>query len=503
MTDLRPYQIQAIAEIDAVIAQGRRHILLVAPTGAGKTVIFAEIIKRSAAKGLRVLVLAHRREIIAQISQKLSAQAIEHGIIRAGLVMDLEQKVQVCSVQTLWARAMRTKKISLPPTDLLIIDESHHVPARTYRKLIEAYPNAILLGTTATPCRGDGRGLGNFFDCLVETPQVAELIAQKYLVKTRVYAPKDIDLKGVRVQGGDYVETQLAQRMDREDLVGDIVSHWHRFGGRRKTVVFAVNVAHSIHIRDEFIKSGVRAEHIDGTTPKEERDAVLARLASGETELVTNCMVLTEGWDLPEVSCCILARPTKKMGLYRQMVGRVLRPALGKVDAIVLDHSGTVFQHGFVEDHVTWTLEIDKRAQSPTHNGQSKSSHGSCLLECSQCNEIRTGGEPCRNCGFLPKRRGDSLVFRDGDLALVDRKSRTVLASSDPNERMKWHAMLMCIAAERGYRPGWAAYKYKEKFGTWPPVQTIQPMQPTPEVLAWVRSRMIAYAKSRQRETAA
>jgi DNA repair protein RadD len=228
-----------------------------------------------------------------------------------------------------------------------------------------------------------------------------------------------------------------------------------------------------------------------------------SRTASGQTELVTNCMVLTEGWDQPEVSCCILARPTKKMGLYRQMVGRVLRPAPGKIDAIVLDHSGAVFQHGFVEDHVAWTLDIDKRAHSPTHTDRPGSGHNSRLLECSQCNEIRTAGEPCRNCGFLPKVRGEPLVFRNGDLALVDRKTRTVLASSDPNERMKWHAMLTYIAAERGYRPGWAAHKYKEKFGTWPPVHTIQPMRPTLEVLAWVRSRMIAYAKSRQKETAA
>ena len=150
--------------------------------------------------------------------------------------------------------------------------------------------------------------------------------------------------------------------MDRPQLVGDIVTHWHKFGERRKTVAFAVNVGHSIHISDEFVKSGVRAEHIDGTTPKPERDATLARLASGEIELVTNCMVLTEGWDMPDVGCCILARPTKKMGLYRQMIGRVLRPAEGKPDAIVLDHSGAVFRHGFVEDRVDWTLDPEKKA---------------------------------------------------------------------------------------------------------------------------------------------
>ena len=171
----------------------------------------------------------------------------------------------------------------------------------------------------------------------------------------------------MRTVAGDYVEGQLADRMDRPKLIGDIVTHWHKFGERRKTVAFAVNVAHSVHLRDEFIKSGVRAEHIDGSTPKPERDASLARLASGEIELVTNCMVLTEGWDMPEVGCCILARPTRKMGLYRQMIGRVLRPAPGKIDAIVLDHSGAVFRHGFVEDPVEWTLDPDRHAESPAH----------------------------------------------------------------------------------------------------------------------------------------
>ena len=157
--------------------------------------------------------------------------------------------------------------------------------------------------------------------------------------------------------------------MDRPKLIGNIISHWHRYGERRKTVCFAVNIPHSLHLRDEFIKSGVRAEHVDGSTPKMERDAVLARLASGATELITNCMVLTEGWDMPEVSCCILARPTQKMGLYRQMVGRVLRPAPGKTNAIVLDHCGAVFRHGFIEDRVEWTLEPREASGKPDARG--------------------------------------------------------------------------------------------------------------------------------------
>jgi superfamily II DNA or RNA helicase len=499
---LRPYQHDVIVKYERVISAGKRRVIQVAPTGAGKTIVGAEIIKASVTRGEKVLVLAHTREIIRQTSLKLSGYGIEHGIIQAGLVADPDQLVQVASIQTLWARAMRTDKMPLPAADLLIIDECHHCPAETYRKIIGEYPHAILLGLTATPCRGDGRGLGGIFDIIVECPQVAELIEQKWLVKTRVYAPCDPDLKGVETRHGDYVESQLAGRMDHDNLVGDIVTHWHKHGERRRTVVFAVNVAHSRHICEEFVRSGVKAEHIDGTTPKPERDATLARLASGEIELVTNCMVLTEGWDLPEVGCCILARPTKKMGLYRQMIGRVLRPAPGKIDAIVLDHSGAVFRHGFVEDPVAWTLSPDKLAVSPTHAARLAGGH-SRLVECSQCSAMRTAGEPCGHCGFLPQRPPRALIFEDGDLALVLRRSRTAPAIADPAERMRWHAILAHIANERGYKPGWAAYKYKEKYGHWPPSRAVQPIEPSHEVLSWIRSRNIAWAKARQKASAA
>jgi DNA repair protein RadD len=498
MIELRPYQVEVIGEVPQVVAAGYRRVIVVAPTGSGKTIISAQIIKGAVAVGKRVLVLAHTREIIRQTSLKLFGHGIEHGIIQAGLVANPERAVQVASIQTLWTRAMRLDRMPMPPADLLIIDEAHHCPAQTYRKIIAEYPKAVLLGMTATPCRGDGRGLGGVFDAIVECPQVAELIAQKYLVRTRVYAPVDPDLRGVETRHGDYVESQLAGRMDRADLVGDIVTHWHKYGERRKTVCFAVSVAHSVHIRNEFIKSGVRAEHVDGSTPKTERDATLARLASGETELVTNCMVLTEGWDLPAVSCCILARPTKKMGLYRQMIGRVLRPAEGKSNAVVLDHSGAVFRHGFVEDPVEWTLSREKRAASPRHTARLAGGSRSRLVECTACGSIRTGGEPCEHCGFLPQRRPDAIVFTDGDLGLVDRKSRSTATAFDPHDRMRWLAMLYFIERERGYRQKWARCNYKEKFGTWPPYGSpLPPIEPSPEVLSWVRSRQIAYAKRR------
>ena len=504
MTELRPYQHDVVAELDRVIAAGKRRIIIVAPTGAGKTIVAASIIKNATDSGKRVLDLAHTREIIRQTSAKLYDNNIDHGIIQAGFMTCPDEAVQVASVQTLWSRAIRLNRMELPAADILIIDECHHCPARTYRKIIDAYPQAVLIGLTATPCRGDGRGLGGIFDAIVECPQVAELIEQKYLVRTRVFAPVNPDLQGVEVRVGDYVESQLAERMDRTDLVGDIISTWHRHGERRKTVCFAVNVGHSLHIRDEFIKSGVRAEHIDGSTPKPDRDAILKRLAGGELDIITNCMVLIEGWDMPEVSCCILARPTRKMGLFRQMIGRVLRPAPGKSNAIVLDHSGAVFKHGFVEDHVDWSLSPEKRAESPRHASRLRSGYSSRLLECTKCGSICVAGEACGHCGFLPQRQPQPVVFKDGDLALVDRTRRTAAARSDPNEQLRWHRMLAFIATDRAYKAGWVAHKFKEKFGTWPPYGTRPaPIEPSAEVLSWVRSRVIAYAKGKAKSKAA
>jgi len=494
---LRLYQIKAVEDFEREGAAGRRSVLLVAPTGSGKTIVFCEIIRRYVLQHKRVLVLAHRREIVAQISQKLHANGIRHGIIQAGFDPRPMEAVQVASIATLAVRALRSKSMPMPPADLVVIDEGHHSPATTYRKIIEAYPDAVILGATATPCRGDGRGLGGIFEVMIETPQIAELIDQGHLVKARVYAPVKPDLTGVRTVAGDYVEDQLAERMDRDKLVGDIVMHWHKYGEGRRTVVFACSVAHSLHITDEFVRSGIRAEHLDGSTPKPERDALLARLASGETTVVSNCMVLTEGWDMPEVGCCILARPTKKMGLFRQMIGRVLRTANGKADAVVLDHSGAVYKHGLPEDRVEWTLDPDTRAEAPAHQKRGEGEHGGGLLECSECGTLRLGGKPCLNCGFIPKRPAEYRRIQDGDLSLVENGIARAV-QYDPATRAQWHGMLVYIAQERGYKPGWAAHKHKEKFGAWPPWgANPTPIPPTPKVLAWVRSKMIAYAKRR------
>jgi DNA repair protein RadD len=323
VTELRGYQATMVDQIEAATDS----VLCVLPTGGGKTVVAAAIIKRAAEAGRRVLVLTHRREILKQTSLKVP---LDHGLIQSGLNVDPRFSTQIASVQTLWARCTRSDNMPLPSAQILIVDEAHHIAAPTWRGIVENYPNAKLVGLTATPCRSDGRGLGNYFDRIIEGPQIPDLIALGHLVRTVYYAPAEPDLRGVETRQGDYVIKQLADRMNRDDLVGDIVSNWLKFGQRRITLVFCVDVAHSLHVVNEFIASGVRAEHVDGSTPIADREAILARLASGETEVVSNCQVLTEGFDLPAIGWIVLARPTKQLGLFLQMAGRGLRPAAGK-----------------------------------------------------------------------------------------------------------------------------------------------------------------------------
>jgi superfamily II DNA or RNA helicase len=497
---LYPFQRDVLARLEAEIAAGHRRICMVAATGAGKTVISAAKIADAVARREHVVFVGHRRELTDQTSAKLYAAGVDHGIVLAGFPTRPGASVQVCSIQTLHARAVRTRMIELPPADLLFVDECHHARARTYEQLIAAYPNAILIGMTATPCRNDGRGLGNIFDVLIEAPSVAELTRLGYLVPAKIFAPVRPDLSGIRVERGDYVESQLAERVDSAQLRGDIVEHWHRLGQGRRTVVFTVNVAHSVHVRDEFRRSGVLAEHIDGSTQIKERKSILTRFAAGTVDIVCNCAVLVEGWDRPEASCLILARPTKSVGLYRQMVGRVLRiaPHVNKGDALILDHSGSVFQHGFPDDEIQWTLHEDQRAVNVTQSNRGQH-HARALATCPECSAIRLEGNPCPVCNWHPVRKPKQVEVADGQLGRVERNRNVIPFKPSDDVKAAFYRQLLYIATEREYQRGWAAHKYKEKFGGWPPRswRYSDPMLPTPEVRAWEKSRRIAYAKAR------
>jgi superfamily II DNA or RNA helicase len=270
---LRPYQIDAVERVRALVRHGVRRILLVLATGGGKTSCAAELIRLVVARGNRALFIAHRRELIAQAYQRV----LEFGLTpeQVGVIMASDPRrrpgamVQVASIDTLRNRAK-------PRAELVIVDEAHRCLARSYRILADHYPQAVHLGLTATPYRADGRGLGDAYDELVVVASPRELIAQGYLVEPRVFTvpPSALpDLSAVRVRAGDYDKRALEDAVDQKGLVGNLVEHWRKYADGVRTIVFATSVAHSKHITERFLEAGVPSEHLDGETPAAERDA--------------------------------------------------------------------------------------------------------------------------------------------------------------------------------------------------------------------------------------
>lgn len=494
------FQADVIARVKAeMLATTAARILMVIPTGGGKTVTSALIIAGMVLHGRRVLILVHRRELLQQWSQKLHAAGVDHGLIAAGYPSRPEAMVQIAMVSTLHARAIRTATIDLPPADLVVVDEAHHTPAGTWSRILEAYPDAHVLGPTATPCRADGRGLGGFFRVMIKGPSMAELIASGFLAPFRVIAPAKPDLTRIGVRHGEFKLDELAAVMDQPKLVGDVVTQYHRYGEGRKAIVYALNRKHAGHIHNSLGEANIVAAVIDGETPVDERDALLRKFAAGEIQVIVNVGVFVEGTDIPDVGCIIIARPTKSIGLYLQMVGRGLRSAPGKPDCIIIDHAGVVEMHGFPDEPIEWPLAPDKKLRQPLKESRSKR-RAMALVDCPECGGARWQGSHCTGCGWRPRTRGEAVDVVDADLVPMQRDGTSRPSVTTPEGKFAFYRQLLWIARERGYSDGWAWHKVSEKFGQ--RVNTprgCEPLPPSDEVRAWVKSRAIAWARRRDK----
>jgi superfamily II DNA or RNA helicase len=407
--DLRPYQHRAIDDLRNAYRSGARAPLLVAPTGAGKTVILAAITASATARGRKVLILVHRRELIHQASSKLAAAGVEHGIIAAG-VQRADAPVQVASVQTL---VRRLATIDWDPC-LIIIDEAHHAAAGSWSSILGHWPGALRLGVTATPCRLDGRGLGDSFDALIEGPSVQMLTSAGYLSPARIFAPPIVaDLSQLRRRAGDYANDQAAAAMTRPTVTGDAIHHYHRLADAQQAIAFCCNVAHAESVRDAFATAGISAALLMGGTA--DRDGVVAAFASGIIRVLVTVDVVSEGFDIPAASVAILLRPTQSLGLYLQQVGRVLRPAPGKDAAIILDHVGNVTRHGFPDQIRQWSLEHGAKRADGSQPAPS-------VRTCSQCFAAFRPAPQCPVCGAdcVPEQRRPMQQV-DGDLKELKR----------------------------------------------------------------------------------
>ncbi len=460
---LRDYQLRAINGVRDAFRSGARAPLLVLPTGGGKTVVFSAIAAAAVARGRRVLVLAHRRELVRQAGAKLGAAGVAHGVIAPGFE-PTGYAVQVGSVQTL---ARRLGKPQYARFDLIVADEAHHAVAGQWAAILAAHPEARLLGVTATPERLDGKGLGieagGPFDAMVEGPSVAELVAGGFLVPTRVFAPSGApDLSGVATRGGDYEVGALAQVMGNRHLIGDAVAHYARLAPGLPAVAFCVSVQHAEDVAAAFRDGGWRAKAVNGDTPTADRDAALAGLATGDVQVLCTCDLISEGLDVPAIGAAVLLRPTKSLGLYVQQVGRGMRPAPGKDALVVLDHAGNTLRHGLPADARTWRLGGRARRFSGT----------APVRECPQCNAVHGAAAPaCPECGHEYRKTERDLATVEGELheiaaakAVAMRAQRLrMLPLRRLLEDARTEADLREIAAARGYKAGWVYHVLRDR----------------------------------------
>jgi superfamily II DNA or RNA helicase len=461
MFELRDYQIEAVAEIRATFTRHPR-VLFVLPTGGGKTVIFAFITTHAAAKGNRVIILAHRQEIVDQISRALTAMGVAHGRILPGHDRT-DDPVQVGMVVTV---ARRLDTIAEPT--LLVIDEAHHAVAGTWRKIADAWRTAKALGVTATPERLDGVGLRDAFDVMVIGPDVRDLIGAGYLAPFRCLAPATaIDLSAVRTTAGDYDTADLADALDRDAIIGDVVIHYLKHLAPRTAIAFCVTVAHAEHVAARFQDAGIPAASIDGSMSADERRERVERLRNGDIRVLSSCEIISEGFDAPAVGGAILLRPTQSFALYRQQVGRCLRPKEDGSAAVIVDHVGNVFRHGLPNAPHVWSLDSQKRTPAERQNA------GRGLRKCPNCDAVFVAGARGDDCGVpgclfaapaFQEREGEleEIVSPPWARGLDIRNARGPQWGQLLQHAGTDRARLREIQLARGYRPGWVHYAANE-----------------------------------------
>jgi DNA repair protein RadD len=448
--ELRPYQNTLVEDLRSGYRQGHLRQLAVSPTGSGKTVLFAFITKQAAARQQRVFIIAHRREILDQISATLTEVGVTHGFVQAGK-SPMSRPVMVASVQTL---ARRLDSVQEP--DLVIWDEAHHCVSSTYVEIFARWHTAKHLGVTATPERLDGRGLGAFFTRMVLGPSVQWLIDEGFLAKPVYYAPKvALDLSGVKKVAGDFAKGELAEALDKPAITGDAVSHYRRLCPGQRAVAFCVSVAHAQHVAQQFREAGIPSTHIDGGLEDDVRRQAVADLKSGRTLVLTSCELISEGFDLPTVNAAILLRPTASLSMHLQQLGRALRMFPGKAHSTILDHAGNCLRHGLAEQPREWSLEGREKRKAKEKPVETK--------QCPKCFAIFAGPQ-CSQCGEKPEVKTREIQQNDGELERLsfEELTRRVAARREEGACQTledWQK----LGHERGHKPGWAWFRFNAR----------------------------------------
>ncbi len=474
---LRPYQEQAIADLKQGALAGHIRQMLSMPTGSGKTVTGAEICRRAHAKGKRTLWIVDRIELVAQAVATLHRFGLQVGVLQAANT-DIQptDDVVVGSIQTIAAR-------HAPIADLIVIDEAH-ILHKGHKALMDTWNAVTVIGLSATPLQ---QGLGKYFSHLVRGPSIAALIADGALVPARAFCPSHAAMEqilaSVRTRRGDFIEGELSKAINCKELVGDIVATWQDKAAERLTLVFAVDIAHSKAITDDFIAAGVRSAHIDAYTPGEQRRAIIDRFRAGDIRVLSSVNVLGIGFDAPEASCGILARPTLSETLHMQQLGRLIRPADGKTDALLLDHAGNTLRFGLPVDFEVPDLDSGEHRSTRQKRKLAK------MVACSECGfALEPDQRICPDCGVDRPVRQSKVTYVDGRLVELGSDDDGANTYSAADKRQWYRALVWCYARQGRRDPhGRAFYAFRDKFGEGSPWswRELEPVAPTAEQARW------------------
>jgi superfamily II DNA or RNA helicase len=440
MPSLRQYQNDVVEQVRQAWRQGYKAPCIVLPCGGGKSCIVAEMARRTTFGGKRVLFLVHRKELVDQIMRTFR---------RWGVLMEL------CDVMMVQTATRRLHKLRRPA--LIITDENHHSLARTYKRIYEHFSGVPRVGVTATPVRLNGDGLGDVNDRLIIGVTAKWLIDNGFLAPYDYYAPDVADLTGLHIRQGDYVTADIEKAMIKNTVFGDVIKYYRQLAYGRKAICYCASINHSQRTAEVFNANGIPAAHIDGTTPKPERDRTIAEFRNGKIQVLCNVDLISEGFDVPDCECAILLRPTKSLTLYIQQSMRCMRYRKGK-RAVIIDHVGNYARHGMPDDDREWSLE--KKPKQDKKKTEKKN-----VRQCPEC-FFTFGITPgkkvqfCPHCGYEFPTASRELDT-DESVGLV-KVEGFKLDLSSPNDCTTYPELLE-YAKAHGYKAGWAYYQAKRR----------------------------------------
>jgi superfamily II DNA or RNA helicase len=438
MFQLHNYQQTLVNNTRQAYIDGFKSPCVVAPCGAGKSVIISDIARLTTDKGNRVLFLVHRKELIDQIKGTFAKNEVNMDLVEFGMV------------QTVVRRLEKTVKPSL-----IITDESHHGLAASYRKIYDYFHDVLRLSFTATPIRLNGSGLGDINDILIEEVDAEWLIENNFLSPYKYYAPKLIDTSLLKLNNlHEFSNSSIDQAMENKTIYGDVIEHYEQLASGEQAICYCHSLEASKFVKQEFINHGIVAEHIDAKTPKAERDEIIQKFRDKEIQVLCNVDLIGEGFDVPDCSTVIMLRPTQSLSLFIQQSMRGMRYKPGKT-SIIIDHVDNVRRFGLPDAKRHWSLHSKKTSSSQAEIK---------IKQCISCFSVYPISlTACPECGYKPEVKQVTEYDVDKSAVLEEVKKEDVVVTLDFREPTDCKNMseLYQLAKNRGYKRGWAYHQGK------------------------------------------